>query len=460
MMRMKRIESSFRDPDGYMFEFEGDFYRAVNFSYKEPFEHFLNSGLYKKLISEGLIVSFEEVDPALFGLTGLYKVLKPEQINFISYPYEWSFNMLKDAAILTLRIQKLAIEYGMSLKDASAFNIQFQRGKPVFIDTLSFELYPAQQPWIAYRQFCQHFVAPLALMARIDARLNRMFIMDIDGIPLDIAAKMLPFQSRFNLGLFLHIFLHSRSQKRHNADAVRVSDKKMKFSSGAMKALIEGLITSIESQVWKPKGTEWSEYTDEHVHRKEYLEFKNNVISRLLDDINPGYIWDLGSNDGVYSRIAAKKNINVVSFDVDPACVDKNYINVRSHHETHILPLLMDLTNPSPALGWGGVERSSFYQRNRPDVVIALAIIHHLAITGNNPLDSIALNFAKLAGRLIIEFVPKDDEKVKLLLVNRDDIFPDYTQDKFEKIFSKYYDIEQQVSSEYNSRTFYLMKRK
>ncbi len=420
----------------------------------------MNSGLYKKLVSEGLIVAFVELDPAPFGVNGLYKVLKPECIEFISYPYEWSFSMLKDAAILTLKIQKLAIEYGMSLKDASAFNVQFQEGKPVFIDTLSFEIYPVNKPWIAYRQFCQHFLAPLALMARIDARLNRMFIIDIDGIPLDMAAKMLPFQSRFNLGLFLHIFLHSRSQKRHDDDVIRVSDKNRKFSIGAMKALVEGLITSVENQVWKPNGTEWAEYTDENVHKKEYLEFKNKVISKFLDDINPQCIWDLGSNDGVYSRIAAKKGKNVVSFDVDPACVDKNYMNIKKIHETNILPLLMDLTNPSPSLGWGGIERSSFYQRKRPDLVMALAIIHHLAITGNNPLDSIAANFARLSEYLIIEFVPKDDEKVKLLLLNREDIFPDYTQDRFEKIFSMHYNILQIVPSDCNHRTFYLMKKK
>lgn len=457
---MKRIESSFRDPDGYMFEFEGEFYRAVNFSCKKTFEHFLNSGLYDKLVNEGLIVAFKEVDPASFGPNDFYKVLKPEMITFISYPYEWSFSMLKDAAILTLNIQKIAIEYGMSLKDASAFNIQFQGGRPVFIDTLSFELYPVGQPWIAYRQFCQHFIAPLALMSRIDARLNRMFIIDIDGIPLDVTAKMLPFRSRFNLGLFLHIFLHSRSQKKHNSDVIHVSDARRNFSARAMKALIEGLISSVKSLTWRPNGTEWSDYNDDHVHKKGYIEFKHKVVSGFLDYIKPDFVWDIGSNDGVYSRIAANKDINIVSFDVDPACVDKNYINAKHNNETKILPLLMDITNPSPSLGWGGIERYSFYQRSLPNVVMALAIIHHLAITGNNPLDSIAYNFAKLSEYLIIEFVPKDDEKVKVLLMNREDIFPDYTQDKFEEIFSTLYHIEQRVPSAHSFRTFYLMKRK
>ncbi|HUX58958.1 MAG TPA: hypothetical protein VMV77_18445, partial [Bacteroidales bacterium] len=208
---MKRIESSFRDPDGYMFEFGGEFFRAVNQSYKSSYNHFISSGLYDKLIGLGLIVPFEEVDPSQFDLADPYKVLKPERVKFISYPYEWAFDMLKDAALLTLKIQKIALEYGMSLKDASAYNIQFKNGKPIFIDSLSFELYPTDKPWVAYRQFCQHFLAPLAVMANVEVGLNRLFIIYIDGVPLNIATRMLPLKCRFNIGMFLHIYLHSRA---------------------------------------------------------------------------------------------------------------------------------------------------------------------------------------------------------------------------------------------------------
>ena len=457
---MKRIDSSFRDPDGYIFEHEGEIYRAVNSSYQPAFDHLLSSGLYQKLIDEKLMVSFEEIDQSSVNLFGLYKVLKPERIRFISYPYEWALNMLKDAAILTLKIQKLALDYGMSLKDASAFNVQFQDGKPIFIDTLSFELYPVDRPWVAYHQFCQHFLAPLALMANVDPGLNRLFIIHIDGIPLELTSKMLPYRCRFSLGLFLHIFLHARSEKKYKYSNIQISDKKQKFPLNSMKVLIEGLESTVKKQHWTPKGTEWADYTNEGVHTHEYTEFKTKVVATWLDKLKAQTVWDLGANTGYYSRIAANKGSNVLSFDLDPACVKKNYEKVKEDNETHILPLLLDLLNASPSIGWGCTERVSIYKRNKPNLILALAIIHHLAISANNPLESIAELFAGLADNLIIEFVPKEDEKVQFLLLNREDIFPDYTRTSFERAFTKYFNIEQSILSDCNCRVFYLMKKK
>jgi hypothetical protein len=457
---MERNDSSFRDPDGYIFVFEGEVYRVVNTSYRQNYDHLLSSGLYQKLAEKRLLIPFTEVDPTHFSLTEVYKVLKPERIPFISYPYEWSFNMLKDAALLTLKIQQIALAYGMSLKDASAFNVQFQNGKPVFIDTLSFELFSCKQPWIAYRQFCQHFLAPLALMANVDARLNRMLIIFLDGIPLDVTAKMLPVKNRFNLGLYLHIFLHAKSQNKHQNDYTRISDGKRKFSLKAMQALVEGLISTVENLSWKASGTEWADYTDEEVHKKEYTNLKTQVISELLDKAKPKTVWDFGANNGIYSRLASEKGIKVISFDLDPACVDLSYLLVKKNKAPNILPLFMDLLNVTPSIGWGGTERLSLYQRTRPDLIIALALIHHLAISANIPLESIASNFSRIADSLIIEFVSKEDEKVQLLLLNRQDIFPNYTQAHFEKIFLLYYRIEEILPSEYSSRTFYLMKKK
>jgi hypothetical protein len=456
---MKRIDSSFRDPDGYMFEYEGELYRTVNPSYQPDYDHLLSSGLYKQLVDRGLIVSFKEVDQSSFGLKGLYKVLKPERILFISYPYEWSFNMLKDAALLTLEIQKIALDYGMSLKDASAFNIQFQNGKPIFIDTLSFELYPVNRPWIAYRQFCQHFLAPLAIMSHVDPRLNRLFVFNIDGIPLNLATKILPFSCCLSLGLFLHIFLHAKAQKKHAERASNLSKHKKIFSSDSMKTLLEGLKVTVENQNWKPIRTEWEDYTFEGVHKQEYTEFKSMVISLFLDIANPHLVWDLGANTGHYSRIAANKGSQVISFDMDIVCVEKNYLMVKERKETKILPLQLDILNSSPPLGWRGNERLSIADRCKPDMIMALAIVHHLAISSNIPLKSIASYFAEHTSNLIIEFVPKEDEKVQLLLLNREDIFQDYTPSNFEIAFLSYFKIEQKIHSNSNDRIFYLMKK-
>ena len=443
---MKRIDSSFRDPDGFMFESRGEMFRAVNPSYKPAYDHLLTSGLYQKLVDREMIIPFEEINQTDLGLSGFYKVLKPERIRFISYPYEWAFNMLKGAALLTLEIQLLALEHGMSLKDASAFNVQFQNGKPVFIDTLSFELYPTDRPWIAYRQFCQHFLAPLALMAYVDPGLNRMFIIHIDGIPLDLTTKMLPLRSRLRLGLYLHIFLHAKSQQKHKDSTIRFESMNKRFPMGSMIALLSGLKTTVANLHWNPGGTEWADYTGEGVHTQEYIEFKTKIILQLLDEVKPQTVWDLGANTGNFSRLAAQKGSHVISFDIDPACVKKNYIQVRKDRETNILPLLQDLLNTSPSLGWDGTERLSIFKRDKPDLIMALAIIHHLAISANIPLESIASQFAGLGNHLIIEFVPKEDEKVKHLLLNREDIFPDYHQSGFELAFSKYYTIEKIIS--------------
>jgi hypothetical protein len=440
-----------------MFEFNGELFRAVNASYQQDFDHLFSSGLYDELINRGMMVPFEEVDPLSMGISGLYKVLKPERIKFISYPYEWAFSMLRDAAILTLEIQKLALEHGMSLKDASAFNVQFQNGQPVFIDTLSFELNHVNRPWVAYRQFCQHFLAPLALMANVDPRLNRMFIIHLDGIPLNLAVKLLPIQCWFSMGLLLNIYLHAKSLKKYEAKTISNSLDQRKFSLRSMHILIEGLKSAVEAQQWRQGQTEWANYTEEGVHQNQYIEFKSSLISRWLDEVKPQTVWDLGANIGDYSRIAAQKGIDVVSFDFDPDCVNNNYALVRKRKESNIPPLFLDILNPSPAIGWGGFERISFYDRTKPDMIMALALIHHLAISANIPLELIAAQLGRLTNTLIIEFVPKDDEKVRQLLLNRDDIFPNYTQERFEFYFSNYFRIERLIQSKCNSRVFYLM---
>ncbi|MFC1593962.1 SAM-dependent methyltransferase, partial [Candidatus Omnitrophota bacterium] len=211
-MRQDNVASSFRDPSGFLFYHNDSLYRQVNVIYKEHYEHLIHSGLYGALVKEGLLIPHVEVDLGLRRSDQGYKIIKPEVVSCISYPHEWSFSQLKDAALTTLTIQKKAMECGMSLKDCSAYNIQFKKGMPIFIDTLSFEKLQADQPWIAYRQFCQHFLAPLALMSYSDIRLNQLFRIYIDGIPLDLASRLLPGRTRFSPALFSHIHLHAKSQ--------------------------------------------------------------------------------------------------------------------------------------------------------------------------------------------------------------------------------------------------------
>lgn len=397
-----------------------------------------------------------EISPEIESVA--YKVIQPEVIPFISYPYEWCFSQLKHAALLTLNLQKLAIRYDMSLKDASAYNVQFNHGKPMLIDTLSFEKYREGHPWVAYRQFCQHFYAPLALMALTDIRLNQLARIYIDGIPLDLASKLLPLSSWFSFSTLSHIHLHAKSQQRF-ADK-NINMRYYKISRTKLLGIINSIESGIQKLNWQPGGTEWGDYYEKTNYTPRALKQKKESISEYIDEIKPKSVWDIGANTGLFSRLASEKGIQTISFDIDPAAVEKNYQGVVRHNEQYIIPLCLDLTNPSPSIGWENNERMSLQERGPADVILALALIHHLAISNNLPFQKIAQCFSKLCQYLIIEFVPKSDSQVQRLLITREDIFSSYTQPYFEKEFSDYFYIEKINPMEGSERVLYLMKKR
>ncbi len=458
--KKNKASSSFRDPSGFLFYKNNEIYRQVNIIYKENYDYLMKSGLYKKLIKKNLLISHEEENIKLALSDDAYKVIKPQQIPFVSYPYEWCFSQLKAAALVTLEIQKIALKFGMSLKDASAYNIQFLGYRPIFIDTLSFEKYIEGRPWIAYKQFCQHFLAPLALMAHRDVRLNQLLRIHIDGIPLDLASKLLPRRTWYKMSLLLHIHLHAKSQK-HFAKKTNEKDFiRKKFTPHSFLALIDNLESSIKKLEWKPGDTEWKNYYEGDSYELGSFKHKQKTVSGFLDEIQPRTVWDLGTNTGIFSRIAKNKRALTVSFDVDPACVEINYRLTLKNKEINILPLLIDLTNPSPGIGWENNERNSFIKRGPVDTILALALIHHLAISNNLPFDKIAKFLRKICNSLIIEFIPKSDIKVKRLLSMREDIFSEYTQRNFEEKFDKYFKIKASAKIKNSERILYLMIRK
>ncbi len=455
-MSTYELASSFRDPSGFLFYNEGILLRQVNKLYKEHYDFLINSGLYNKLIKKHLVIPHEEVDVDLALSKDAYKVIKPELISFISYPYEWSFTQLKDAALTTLEIQKIAFEFGMILKDSSAYNIQFHKGKPIFIDTLSFEKYVDGEPWVAYKQFCQHFLAPLALMSLKDIRLNQLLKNYIDGIPLDLTSKLLPFKAKMSFSIFTHIYLHGKSQK-HFADKQNTKTRR-KISKNSFLGILDSLEAAIKKLTWKPIETEWGDYYNNTNYSMNARNSKAKYLSEYLEKISPKSVWDLGANDGFFSRIASNKGIFTLSLDIDPVAVEKNYNLCKNEKEKNILPLIFDLTNPSPAIGWGNNERLSLYERGPVDTVFALALIHHLAISNNLPFSKIAKFFSIVSKWLIIEFVPKSDSQVQKLLTTRKDIFPDYTQIEFENKFKKYFKIISSAKIEETKRILYLMR--
>lgn len=420
--------ASFRDSDGYIFSERGVFYRQVNPSYKDTYDRLVQSGLFAKLWVDGLLLEHEEIEPKLGS--GAYRLLRPRQLATVTYPYEWCFSQLKDAALLTLHIQRRAIEAGFSLKDASAYNVQLHDGRPVFIDTLSFEPLVEGKPWAAYRQFCQHFLAPLALMAKLDARLALISREFIDGVPLDLASRLLPTRTRFNLGLLLHLHLHAKAQRRF------VKRKKKVVTRPISKQGLLGILANLESTVrgleWKPSGTEWGDYYGITNYAAEARGDKVQAVDAFIAESGAKTVWDLGANDGTYSRLAVARGLPTVAWDIDPVAVEKNYRRMRVEKTKLLVPAVVDLTNPSPALGWNLEERMSFLQRGRPDLALALALIHHLAIGNNLPLTRCADFFASVADQLVIEWIPKTDSKVQEMLQNRPDVFRGYSEDGFE----------------------------
>lgn len=452
------LAASFRDPSGFLFRYEGKLYRQINKVYAHDYRLLNESGLYDRLVEKGLLIPHTEAHEELAQTSDALCIIQPQLVPFISYPYEWSFSQLKDAALATLRIQKIALKKGMTLKDASAYNIQFHKGKPLLIDTLSFTAYEEGQPWVAYRQFCQHFLAPLALMALRDVRLGSLLRTGIDGVPLDLAASLLPMRTKLNPGLLMHLHAHSASQKKHEDE--RKSAKGTKVSKQSLLGIIDSLRGAIRKLEWKPAGTEWGAYYSDTNYSDQSLALKRELVKKLLSQTDAKSAWDLGANNGFFSRVASEQAIPTIAFDIDPTAVEMNWREVKEKGEQDILPLLMDLTNPSPNLGWDHAERTSFLGRGPADVVFALALIHHLSISNNVPLPMLAGFFARAGRWLIIEFVPKSDSQVKRLLATREDVFPNYTKEGFEAAFGRIFDIVAAEAIEGSERTLYLLKRK
>ncbi len=454
----RRIPGSFRDPSGFVFWHDGSLYRQVNEEYREDYDHLMTSGLYESLVNRGWLVAHEEVAIEAPCPEIAYRILKPAAVPFTSYPYEWSFSQLKDAAALTLQIQKTALDFGMSLKDSSAYNVQFVGARPVLIDTLSLEKYRVNQPWIAYRQFCQHFLAPLAVASYADVRLGQLLRVYIDGLPLDLASSLLPGRTWLRLSLLSHVHLHARSQKRYAGKAVDMT--RLRMTEFSLRGLIDSLEGAIQKLQWTLPRTEWGDYYSDTNYSGDALAHKKQILEEFLDVIRPRSVWDLGGNVGRFSRIASERGIPTVCLDNDPVAVERNYNEAKQKKESCILPLLVDLTNPSPGIGWENQERPSLVERGPVDAVFALALMHHLAISNNLPWDRIASFLGRLCDWLVVEFVPKEDTQVQRLLATRQDIFRDYNREAFEGAFARRFLLQKSIRIRDSQRILYLMSNR
>ncbi len=449
--------ASFRDPCGQVFVFKDEILRTVHANYQEHWEHATSSGLFASLIEQKLLLPFtEKQDPALLESTQAWKIILAKKLPFISYPYEWSLPQLRDAALLTLKIQSIALEHGMTLKDASAYNIQFFQGKPIFIDILSFEKRPPTAPWEAYRQFCMHFLAPLALQS-FDHRLSRINTQWIDGIPLDLAWALLPAKASFSAGLQMHLHLHAKAEKNYEDGRKAVQHKhKAKLETKQLQELIASLERTIQALPQPRVLGDWANYYTDTNYTEAGEEHKQNIIAQFSKKFSGDIALDLGANTGKYSAIMANSFATVLAADIDATAVAQHYTNISAQEYSPILPLVLDLANPSPAIGWACTERPSFVQRCQVDMLCALALTHHLFFTAGIPFTEQAPFFAsllKVGAGLVIEFVPRKDSQVERMLMARDDIFPHYTFDHFMEAFLQYFQEIERITIADSQRT-------
>ena len=454
--------ASFRDPAGFVFRRDGVLYRQVQPPAAADWEAMHATGLLERLVTDGLLIDHDEAPLDDAASPEAVAVIRPRRLDFISYPYEWSFSQLKDAALLTLEIQSRALDAGMRLKDASAYNVQLEGGRPILIDSLSFEVAPATEPWPGYRQFCEHFLAPLALITYRDARCGLLLRDFIDGVPLDLAAGLLPGRTRLNLGLVSHLHVHAGVQRRAaTASPATGGDRPppRRISETGQRALLDSLRRTVEGLRWKPSG-HWADYATTTSYSESATASKAAIVREMLDVIGGRTAWDLGANTGVYSALAADAGYRVVAWDSDAGSVEAHWLRVRASDGSPILPLIGDLANPSPSIGWGLEERASFVDRANADALLALALVHHLAIGNNVPLPAVAGLFARIAPNAIVEFVPKDDPMTRRLLAARRDIFEGYTLDGFRAAFAERFEIVREAPITDSPRTLFLLRRR
>ena len=457
------LSSSFRDPSGFVYRDDaGVLLRQVNPVYEAHYRLLMDSGLYNKLAGAGLLVAHEEVARSRSCTDDAVVVLEPERVPFVSYPYEWCAAQLRDAALLTLQIQEIALDHGMTLKDASAYNIQFRGGTPVFIDTLSFEPYTAGKPWVAYGQFCRHFLAPLVLMHYVDPAMGGLLRSHLDGVPLLLASRALPWRTRVKPGLLMHLHLQARLERQRSTEGGAEAEQSAKSSTLSLQGLrgildsLRGAITGMGSRT---VATTWADYYEHTNYSDASAKSKAEGVRRFLAQAKPATVWDMGANTGVYSVLAVEAGAQCVAFDVDHGAISTLYAREKVGGKG-ILPLLVDLSNPSPDLGWAHRERDSLVGRGPVDCVLALALVHHLCIGNNVPLPNVAAFFASLGHHLIVEFVPKEDSMVTRMLAARDDVFPDYTVEGFRSAFAGSFELREETPVADSARTLYWMVRR
>jgi SAM-dependent methyltransferase len=455
---------SFRDPESRVFYAGDSVYRALSPEGMEDYEALASSGL----LGDERVVRTERVEQASAVPAGLLAkqtagVLRHELIPFVSYPYEWTFSMLKDAALLQLDLLLAALEKDLVLKDSSPYNVQWRGARPVFVDVGSFERLREGEPWIGYRQFCMLYLYPLLLQAARDLRFQPWLRGSIDGITPREMANLLSLRDRFRRGVTTNVFLHARLERRYadKAGEVKREVKRAGFSKQLLVANVRKMRKLVDRLEWSPPEGVWVAYGERNTYSDEDARRKDEFVREVATSRDWRLVWDIGCNNGRYSRIAAEGARYVVAFDADQDPVELLYRGLRDEGEERIVPLTMNLADPSPGLGWRGLERRALPARGRPDLVLALALVHHVAIGANVPVREFLDFLAGLGCSLVVEFPTREDPMVqKLLAPKREGLHPDYDRGFFERCLAEAFDVERSELLASGTRVLYFARPK
>ncbi|SCF24212.1 hypothetical protein GA0074695_4685 [Micromonospora viridifaciens] len=452
---------SFRDPGNQVLHRHGEVLRGLDDRSARDWRALAASDFFRDLLAAGKVCGTEELVPTPVDVPWA-AVLRHERIPFVSHPYEWSYGMLRDAALLHLEILRSALAAGFTTKDGSAYNLQWRGAAPVFIDVGSFEPARDGEPWAGYRQFCQTLLYPLLLQAHLGLDFQPWLRARVDGIEADQMRRLFSGARRLRAGVPTHVHLHGAMQARHahaSTSEVRAQLRAAGYSRELVLATVRGLEKLVRRLDHRPGESHWSDYQRTCAYSVPDRRAKESLVDRAAAATAPGLALDLGANDGRYARIAARHAEYVVAVEQDPAVVDTLYRALRAEGERRILPLVMDLADPSPGGGWRGVERAGFAERARADLVLALALVHHLAIGRNVPLAEVLAQLAALTtagGTLVVEFVHPEDPMARRLLANKPEgLFPDYRREAFERLLAVHGRTVRRLELPSGTRTLY-----
>ena len=450
---------SFRDRGATVFYSGGRVFRGLTPAALLEWDRLSKAEFFVRLMRDGSIVATERATDQLPATVAAQwaAVLRHERIPFISYPYEWSFGMLKDAALLQLDLLDAALPEGMILKDASSYNVQWHGARPVFIDVGSFHALAPGQPWEGYRQFCQLYLYPLMLQAYKDVPFHPWLRGSLEGIESGHCAPLFSLRDSLRAGVLTHVKLQSKVQAKYASANTNVRDelRQAGFNEAFIATNVRRLRKLVAGLEWKQQRSEWSDYASNTTYDQRDQQSKEAFVRSAATSRRPRLVWDLGCNTGAYSRVAAEVADYVVAIDADHLAVERLYQALKAEGAKKIIPLVGNLADPSPNLGWRGAERKPLAERGKPDLVLALALIHHVVIGANVPLADFMDWICGLDADVVIEFVTRDDSMVRTLLRNRIDQYDDYTTEEFERQLKLRFDLVAREKLENGTRILY-----